>query len=55
MQSAVYVLPLAPFLRALRAVFNDGATLAGHGAGLAILGAWAAAAFFLAVRRFRWV
>lgn len=55
MQSAVYVLPLAPFLRALRAVFNDGATLAGHGAGLAILGAWAAASFFLAVRRFRWV
>ena len=55
MQSAVYVLPLAPFLRALRAVFNDGATLAGHGAGLAILGAWAALSFALAVRRFRWV
>ena len=55
MQNAVFVLPLAPFLRALRAVFNDGATLAGHGAGLAVLGAWAAAAFVFAVRRFRWV
>ncbi|MGH9441531.1 MAG: ABC transporter permease [Thermoanaerobaculia bacterium] len=55
MQNAVFALPLAPFLRALRAVFNDGATLAGHGAGLAILGAWAALSFVLAVRRFRWV
>jgi ABC-type multidrug transport system permease subunit len=55
MQAAVFVLPLAPFLRVLRAVFNDGATLAGHGMGLAILGAWAVLAFALAVRRFRWV
>jgi hypothetical protein len=39
----------------LRAVFNDGATLAGHGAGLVVLGAWAALSFVLAVKRFRWV
>ena len=54
LQHAVAVMPLAPFLRALRAVFNDGAGLAGHGAGLAIVAAWALAAFALAVRRFRW-
>ena len=55
MQAAVSVLPLSPYLRALRAVFNDGATLAGHGAGFAILGAWAVLSFVLAVKRFRWV
>jgi hypothetical protein len=47
-------MPLAPFIRALRAVFNDGAGLAGHGVGLLIVLAWALAAFALAVRRFRW-
>ncbi len=55
MQKAVFLLPLSPYLRVLRAVFNDGATLAGHGAGLAVLGAWAALSFVLAVKRFRWV
>jgi len=55
MQKAIFVLPLAPFLRALRAVFNDGATLAGHGTGLAIMGTWALLSFILAVKRFRWV
>src|SRR5450830_443922 len=55
MQKAVFVLPLSPFLRVLRAVFNDGANLSGHGAGLAILGAWAILSFVLAVKRFRWV
>ena len=55
MQKAVFVLPLSPYLRVLRAVFNDGATLAGHGAGLAVLAAWAALSFVLAVKRFRWV
>jgi ABC-type multidrug transport system permease subunit len=55
MQNAVFLLPLSPYLRVLRAVFNDGATLAGHGAGLAILGAWTALSFVLAVKRFRWV
>lgn len=55
MQRAVSILPLSPYLRVLRGVFNDGSTLAGHAAGLAILGAWALLSFFLAVRRFRWV
>lgn len=54
LQHAVAAMPLAPFLRALRAVFNDGGSLAGHGAGLAIVAAWGLAAFGLAVRRFRW-
>jgi ABC-2 type transport system permease protein len=55
MQGAVFILPLAPYLRVLRAVFNDGATLAGHGTGLTILGVWAILSFILAVKRFRWV
>jgi len=55
MQKAVFVLPLSPYLRVLRAVFNDGATLAGHGVGLTILAAWAVLSFVLAVKRFRWV
>ena len=45
LQKAVLILPLSPFLRALRAVYNDGATLPGHAAGLAILAAWAALSF----------
>jgi ABC-type multidrug transport system permease subunit len=55
MQKAVFILPLSPYLRVLRAVFNDGATLAGHALGLIVLGAWAAVCFVLAVRKFRWV
>jgi ABC-2 type transport system permease protein len=54
MQNAVSILPLSPYLRALRSVFNDGATLAGHGSGLAILAGWALLCFVIAVRRFRW-
>ena len=54
LQHTVAALPLAPFIRALRAVFNDGASLAGHELGLAIVAAWGLAAFALAVRRFRW-
>jgi ABC transporter DrrB family efflux protein len=54
-QKAVLILPLSPFLRALRAVYNDGATLQGHLAGLAILAAWAVLSFVFAVKRFRWV
>ena len=54
LQRLVAGMPLAPFLKALRAVFNDGAGLAGHGLGLAIVAAWGLAAFFLAVKRFRW-
>jgi len=55
MQNLTLMLPLSPYLRALRAVFNDGASLAGHGVGLAILAVWAVASFVIAVKRFRWV
>ena len=55
MQTAVSILPLSPYLRMLRSVFNDGSGLAGQAAGLVILGAWAVLSFVLAVRRFRWV
>ncbi|BDU73264.1 ABC transporter permease [Mesoterricola silvestris] len=54
MQQAVIALPLSPYLKALRAVFNDGATLAGHGAGLAIVAAWTAGCFLVAVKKFSW-
>ncbi len=54
LQQAVQFLPLAPFLRALRGIFNDGASLAAFGPQLAILAAWGLLAFALAVRRFRW-
>ena len=54
LQVTVATLPLAPFVKALRAVFNDGSSLAGHGLGLGIVLAWGLAAFALAVRRFRW-
>ncbi|MDI4632195.1 ABC transporter permease [Pelomonas sp. V22] len=55
LQLAAASLPLAPLLSALRAVFNDGASLASQGQAMAIVGAWAVVLFGLAVRRFRWV
>jgi ABC-2 type transport system permease protein len=55
LQKIVFILPLSPYLRMLRAVYNDGATLAGHGTGLAILAVWAVLCFILAVKRFKWV
>lgn len=55
LQKVVLVLPLSPFIRALRAVYNDGATLREHTLGLTILAAWAALSFVFAVKRFRWV
>jgi ABC-type multidrug transport system permease subunit len=55
LQKSVFVLPLSPFLRMLRSVFNDGATLSGQGAGLAVLAAWALLSFGVALKRFRWV
>jgi len=54
MQQGVVVLPLSPYLKALRAVFNDGANLTGHGVGMAVVGAWTAGCFLLAVKRFKW-
>lgn len=54
MQKAVVLLPLSPYLKALRAVFNDGAGLGDHVFGLGLVTLWMVAAFVLAVRRFRW-
>ncbi len=54
LQQSVIVLPLSPFLKALRAVFNDGSGLATHMLGLGIVATWAALCFGLAVKRFRW-
>ena len=54
MQQAVVALPLSPFLKILRAVFNDGTGLAGHGLGLAIVLAWTGGCFLLALKKFSW-
>ncbi|BDU76772.1 ABC transporter permease [Mesoterricola sediminis] len=54
MQQAVVALPLSPYLKALRAVFNDGAGLAGHGLELALVGVWTALCFGVALRKFSW-
>ena len=55
LQKAIFILPLAPFLRMLRGVFNDGASLAGETIGLSIIAAWTIVCFAIAVKRFRWV
>lgn len=54
LQSLVQVLPLAPLLRALRAVFNDGASLSSQSHALWLVSVWSLGLFLLAVRRFRW-
>ena len=54
MQQMVIVLPLSPYLKTLRAVFNDGAGMTGHWAQMAIVAAWTAACFLVAVKKFRW-
>jgi ABC transporter DrrB family efflux protein len=54
LQQAVVVLPLSPWLRAMRGIFNDGAGMAGHWAGMGVVAAWTVACFLLAVRRFKW-
>jgi ABC-type multidrug transport system permease subunit len=53
-QPFIKALPLTPLISALRAVSLEGATLASQWAELAILVAWAAGSFFLALRWFRW-
>jgi ABC-type multidrug transport system permease subunit len=55
LQRGTELLPLAPLLKALRAVFNDGASLASQGSGIAIVAGWTVVLFALAVRRFKWV
>lgn len=54
LQAFSYALPLSPFLKALRGVFNDGALLSAHAANLALVGAWTVGCFVLAMKKFRW-
>jgi ABC-type multidrug transport system permease subunit len=54
LQESVVVLPLSPYIKALRAVFNDGAGLQDHLGGLAVVAAWGALFFAVAVKRFKW-
>ena len=55
LQRGAELLPLAPLLRILRGIINDGASLWGMGTELAIVGGWTLALFVLASRRFRWI
>jgi ABC-2 type transport system permease protein len=54
MQPVLQALPLTALIDALRAVMNEGASLAQLGGELAVLGAWGALPFVLALRLFRW-
>lgn len=47
--------PLTPLLKALRAVFNDGATLASQSPSILIIAVWTVVLFIFATRRFKWV
>lgn len=53
-QPVIQVLPLTALIDALRAVTNDGASLAGVSHDLGILGVWASLSFVAAVKLFRW-
>jgi ABC-type multidrug transport system permease subunit len=55
LQRSVDLLPLAPLLHALRAVYIDGASLASQGGQIAVVAAWSLGLFTLAARRFKWV
>jgi len=55
LQKVADLLPLAPLLKSLRAVFNDGASLASQGPMIAVLAGWLVVLFGLAIKRFRWV
>jgi ABC-type multidrug transport system permease subunit len=50
----IQALPLTPLIEALRNVSLEGASLVSQWPQLAILGAWAAGSFVLALRFFRW-
>jgi ABC-type multidrug transport system permease subunit len=54
-QRVADLLPLSPLLSALRAVFNDGSSLAGQGSALLLLSGWTVLFFVLASKRFKWV
>jgi ABC transporter DrrB family efflux protein len=55
LQPFIRVLPLTALNDALRAVMLEGATAGGVTAPLALLGAWGAASYGLALRLFRWM
>jgi ABC-2 type transport system permease protein len=55
LQRGADLMPLAPLLKALRGVFNDGATLTSEANALAVVGDWTLLLFVLATRRFKWV
>jgi ABC-2 type transport system permease protein len=50
----IRLLPLTAVNDALRAVYNDGASLLGVGAELAVLAAWGLVGFGVALKTFRW-
>jgi ABC-type multidrug transport system permease subunit len=54
-QPLIRVLPLTALIDALRAVMQDGASLASQWSPIAIMLAWSVASFFLALRWFRWI
>jgi ABC-type polysaccharide/polyol phosphate export permease len=54
MQPVIHALPLTALIDALRAIVNEGATLASQWRELAILYAWAGGCFALALKLFRW-
>jgi ABC-2 type transport system permease protein len=54
LQPIIHALPLTAFNDALRAIINDGQTLPGVAAQLAIVVAWGLASFLVALRVFRW-
>ena len=54
LQPLIQVLPLTALIDALRAVTNDGQTLAVVSPELGILAAWGSGSFALALRLFRW-
>jgi len=54
LQKAVIVLPLAPYIKALRGIFNDGAGLSAYLPGLGLVLLWGILGFGVAVKRFRW-
>ncbi len=55
LQEASDLTPLTPLLKALRAVFNDGALLSTQGQSMLIIAVWTVVLFALATKRFKWV
>jgi ABC-2 type transport system permease protein len=51
----IEILPLTALINALRAVMQEGATLASQLSEVGLLASWAVVTFFLALRWFRWI